>query len=97
MSDTGKPTRLNVAAIERRKARERVAPYARKLDRWQSQAVMLGALAGSGRDTAVARAALKLQVEQARVDFLAEMADIRDMPSAIDYLGSLERLLATRF
>lgn len=97
MPDIAKPQRLYVAAIERRKARDRVAPYARKLDRWQSQAVMLGALAGSGRDTDVAREALKQQVEQAREEFIAEMADIRDMPSAVDYLGSLDRLLATRF
>lgn len=97
MPDLEKPARLYAAALERRRARERVAPYARKLYRWQSQAVMIGALAGSGRDTDVARAALKQQVEQARADFLAEMADIRDMPSAVDYLGSLDRLLATRF
>jgi hypothetical protein len=88
-------------AASRRQARERVAPYSRNLTRWQSRAVMLDALAGSGGTAGAtieaARQALRAEIEQARDTFLIEMDDIRNTPSAVDYLGSVDRLLATRY
>jgi hypothetical protein len=85
---------------QRKRARERVAPYLADLRRWRSKSLQLIALHNSRHQTADALAdgelqlrALKKEIEMARQAFVLEMDDIRDMPAVVDYLAALDQLL----
>ncbi len=98
------PKRLYPGAVRQKMARDRVRQYLKELQRWQWQALKLQTLVQSARQTdderlAVAAKlhALKQEIDLTRQKFLREMDDIREMPSVIDFLGALDRLIAMRF
>lgn len=92
--------RVNLTAIRRKLARERVANYLPDLKRWRSNAIQLRALVASRHHQAASELpgdiqleALRREIELAWQAIVFEMDDIRDTPAAIDFLAAADSML----